>query len=63
MSDWIFRGDYALAPINLSTLLRGLLLAMVCGQVLAWVYMLTHSGLSYSRSFVSSCWVGRARSH
>ena len=31
-----------------------LLLAFVLGQLLAWVYYLTHSGLSYSRSFVQS---------
>ena len=54
MSDWILRGDYALSPINVPTLILGLLLAMLCGQVIAWVYMLTHSGLSYSRSFVNS---------
>jgi hypothetical protein len=54
MSDWIFRGDYALVPINVPALILGLLLAMLCGQVIAWVYMLTHSGLSYSRSFVNS---------
>jgi hypothetical protein len=54
MSDWIFRGDYALVPLNVPTLILGLLLAMLCGQVIAWVYMLTHSGLSYSRSFVNS---------
>ena len=54
MSDWLFRGDYALAPINVPTLILGLLLAMLSGQVIAWVYMLTHSGLSYSRSFVNS---------
>jgi hypothetical protein len=54
MSDWILRGDYAAVPINLPALILGLLLAMVCGQIIAWVYMLTHSGLSYSRSFVNS---------
>jgi hypothetical protein len=54
MSDWILRGDYAAAPINLPALVLGLLLAMLCGQIMAWVYMLTHSGLSYSRSFVNS---------
>jgi hypothetical protein len=32
----------------------GLLLAFACGHAVAWVYMLTHSGLSYSRSFVNS---------
>jgi uncharacterized membrane protein YhiD involved in acid resistance len=31
-----------------------LLLAFVLGQVLAWVYYFTHSGLSYSKSFVQS---------
>ena len=31
-----------------------LLLAFVLGQLIAWVYYATHSGLSYSRSFVQS---------
>jgi uncharacterized membrane protein YhiD involved in acid resistance len=31
-----------------------LLLAFALGQVVAWVYYFTHSGLSYSRSFVQS---------
>ena len=35
-------------------MLMGLLLAFVCGHAIAWVYMFTHSGLSYSRSFVNS---------
>ncbi len=34
--------------------LLSLLLAFVLGQVLAWVYYLTHTGLSYSRSYVQS---------
>jgi hypothetical protein len=54
MNDWLFRGDYASAPLNLPLLLLGLLLAFLCGQVIAWVYLSTHSGLSYSRSFVNS---------
>lgn len=54
MSELIFRGDYASVPTNVPTLVMGLLLAMFCGQIIAWVYMLTHSGLSYSRSFVNS---------
>lgn len=41
-------------PTDLSTLLLALLLAFMCGQLLAWIYMYTHSGLSYSRNFVSS---------
>ena len=35
-------------------MLMGLLLAFVCGHAIAWVYMFTHTGLSYSRSFVKS---------
>ena len=54
MNDWLFRGDYASAPLNLPILVLGLLLAFILGQIVAWVYMLTHSGLSYSRSFVNS---------
>ncbi|MEA3225313.1 MAG: DUF4956 domain-containing protein [Planctomycetota bacterium] len=34
--------------------LLSLLLAFVLGQALAWVYYFTHSGMSYSRSFVQS---------
>ena len=37
-----------------ASLALGLLLAFLCGHLLAWVYMLTHSGLSYSRAFVSA---------
>ena len=36
------------------TIVLSLLLAFVLGQVLAWVYYVTHSGLSYSRSYVQS---------
>jgi len=42
------------APGDLRTVLMGLLLAFVLGNVTAWTYMVTHSGLSYSRSFVQS---------
>lgn len=35
-------------------ILLSLLLAFILGQLLAWVYYFTHSGLSYSRSFVQS---------
>jgi hypothetical protein len=41
-------------PFNPQTVLLSLLLAFVLGQVLAWVYYVTHSGLSYSRSYVQS---------
>ena len=46
--------DIAPLPTDIPTLVMALLLAFMCGQVMAWVYMFTHSGLSYSRSFVNS---------
>lgn len=54
MNDWLFRGDYGSAPTNIPMLVLGLLLSFLCGQAIAWTYMITHSGLSYSRSFVNS---------
>ncbi len=42
------------APFGPQAILLSLLLAFVLGQVIAWVYYLTHSGLSYSRSYVQS---------
>jgi len=39
------------SPIDI---ILSLLLAFILGQVIAWVYYATHSGLSYSRSFVQS---------
>ena len=54
MSDLLSHGDFGVVPLDLNTMLLSLLLAFLGGQLLAWVYMLTHSGLSYSRSFVNS---------
>jgi hypothetical protein len=54
MSDWLFQGDFGTAPTNVAALVLGLLLAFLCGHAIAWVYMKTHSGLSYSKSFVNS---------
>jgi hypothetical protein len=54
MNNWIFNGDYGLAPLNVPMLLLGLLLSFLCGQMTAWVYMITHGGLSYSKSFVNA---------
>lgn len=50
----LFQGDYGAAPVSVPDVLLGLLLAFLSGQIIAWVYMLTHTGLSYSRTFVSS---------
>ena len=54
MSDWLSSGEFSTVPLELNTMLLSLLLAFLGGQLLAWVYMWTHSGLSYSRSFVNS---------
>ena len=54
MNDWFFRGDYGAAPTNYVALAIALLLAFTCGHAIAWVYMFTHSGLSYSRSYVNT---------
>jgi len=50
----LFLGDYGTAPVSIPDVLMGLLLAFVSGHVIAWVYMVTHTGLSYSRTFVNS---------
>jgi hypothetical protein len=52
--DWIYLGDATPFPTDIRMLVLALLLAFMSGQLLAWVYMVTHTGLSYSRSFVSS---------
>lgn len=54
MNEWLTYGDTAPVPTDLPTLLLALLIAFLSGQVIAWVYMFTHTGLSYSRSFVNS---------
>ena len=36
------------------SILLSLLLAFILGQVIAWVYYATHSGLSYSKNFVQA---------
>ena len=54
MIDWFLHGDFASTPTNIPTLIVGLLLSFICGHAMAWVYSLTHSGLSYSRTFVAS---------
>jgi hypothetical protein len=55
MNDWSFlRGDYGAAPTNYVSLIIALLLAFACGHAIAWMYMFTHTGLSYSRSYVNT---------
>jgi len=50
----MMNGDYGMEPTFIPGLVLSLLLAFAGGHVLAGVYMVTHSGLSYSRSFVRS---------
>jgi hypothetical protein len=49
-----FTGDFSATPTNVPAVVLGLLLAFLSGHLIAWVYMMTHSGLSYSRTFVNS---------
>jgi len=57
MNDFVstfLSADYSAQPLNVPALLLGLCLAFLSGNVIAWTYMATHRGLSYSRSFVNS---------
>lgn len=54
MIDWFRNADIAAVPTDFTVVLIGMLIAFLCGQAIAWTYMLTHPGLSYSRSFVNS---------
>ncbi len=52
--DLVFYGDYGTRGGGPESVLFGLLLAFLLGQIVAWVYMWTHRVLSYSQTFVSS---------
>lgn len=54
MTDWLLRGDIAQQPLDIYVLLLSILIAFLGGKLIAWTYIVTHSGLSYSRSFVNS---------
>lgn len=54
MMEQLFMTDHTFDPISIHAVLLSMVLAFVCGQILAWTYMVTHSGLSYSRTFVNS---------
>jgi len=45
---------WGVGSVQFEQAVLGLLLAFVLGQLAAWVYIYTHTGLSYSRSFVQS---------
>jgi hypothetical protein len=56
MNEWLqfiqFGDSGTTTPIE--TVALSLLLAFIAGQVVGWVYMATHTSLSYSSSFVGS---------
>lgn len=54
MLDSLLHGDHGAIPTNFTPLFLGVMLSFLCGQAIAWTYMITHRGLSYSRSFVVS---------
>lgn len=54
MGNFLLRGDYGTGPDDFMGMALGMMLAFLCGHVVAWVYMACHSGLSYSRSFVNA---------
>ena len=54
VTEQLSYGDFGLMPTNFASMALGLLLAFCIGHVIAWVYMLTHTGLSYSRTFVNA---------
>ena len=50
----ILRGLDATSQGSVEALVIGLLFAFVLGQVVAWAYVRTHAGVSFSRSFTQS---------
>jgi hypothetical protein len=54
MNNWFLSGDYGVVPTDYAVLAIALLLAFLCGHAVAWTYQFTHTGLSYSKSYVNS---------
>jgi hypothetical protein len=52
--DMLLYGEFQPSPAGPEAVLMVLLLAFCVGHVIGWVYMLTHTSLSYSRMFVAS---------
>lgn len=52
--DMIFMSDLGVSNVRPETIILSLLMAFVVGHIIAWVYMWTHMGLSYSQMFVGS---------
>lgn len=54
LADVLLSGSGGASSPDPALILLGFLLAFVQSQVVAWIYIYTHSGLSYSRAFVQS---------
>jgi len=54
LSGIFSQGSLGVPGFTMTQALVSLLLAAIIGQFHAWVYILTHSGVSYSRAFVQS---------
>ena len=54
IQDLFERNPAGPPDMGLRAMLLSMLLAFVLGQLIAWVYKRSHSGLSYSRSFTES---------
>ncbi|MGC4007086.1 MAG: DUF4956 domain-containing protein [Pirellulales bacterium] len=57
MNEWwnlFARPDQWPTPLGIEAVLLTMLLAVCLGHVIGWVYMGTHTGLSYSQTFVAS---------
>src|SRR5438034_4284492 len=52
--DYLMANDFGGSQIGPETALLVMLIAFCIGHVVAWTYMLTHTGLSYSQMFTSS---------
>ncbi len=50
----VFSGEFGGGIAGTETLLLAMLVSFCVGHIVAWVYMWTHEGLSYSRMFTTS---------
>src|SRR5215208_6841611 len=50
----VFSGEFGGPIAGVETLILAMLVSFCVGHVVAWVYMWTHEGLSYSRMFTTS---------
>ena len=52
--DYLMANDFVGSQIGPETALLVMLVAFCIGHLIAWTYMWTHTGLSYSQMFTSS---------